>query len=97
MVATSELGDGQMVACQVDGVEVLVCRVRGEYYAVADLCSHARQALSKGRLRGTEVTCPLHGARFDVRDGRCLAKPAIKPIATFAVAVEDGNVYVRVE
>jgi 3-phenylpropionate/trans-cinnamate dioxygenase ferredoxin subunit len=86
-----------MVVCQVDGVDVLLCCIGEEYFAVADQCSHARQALSKGKLRGYQITCPLHGARFDVRDGRCLAKPATRPIASYAVTVRDGHVYVGVD
>ncbi len=96
VVAQSELADGEMHACQVNGVDVLLCRVDGEYYAVADRCSHATQKLSVGRLRGHEVTCPLHGARFDVRDGRCLAAPASRPIKTFPVTLEGGKVNVTV-
>ena len=86
-----------MVVCQVDGADVLVCRIGDEYFAVADECSHARQALSTGKLRGCEITCPLHGARFDVRDGRCLARPATRPIATYAVMVRDGQVFVSID
>lgn len=97
VIRAEALSDGQMAACEVSGHEVLVCRVGGELYAVADRCSHARQRLSTGRLRGFEITCPLHGARFDVRDGRCLSPPANCPITTFAVTVEDGCVVVAGE
>ena len=96
VVAQSDMADGEMHACEVDGVDVLLCRVDGEYYAVVDHCSHATQKLSAGRLRGFEVTCPLHGARFDVRDGRCLAAPASQPIRTIPVTLEGGKVNVTV-
>ena len=96
VIAQSELADGEMYTCEVDGVDVLLCRVDGEYYAVVDHCSHATQKLSTGRLRGFEVTCPLHGARFDVRDGRCLAAPASQPIKTIPVTLEGGKVNVTV-
>lgn len=96
VIAQSDMADGEMHACQVDGVDVLLCRVDGEYYAVVDHCSHATQKLSTGRLRGFEVTCPLHGARFDVRDGRCLAAPASRPIKTLPVTLEGGKVNVTV-
>jgi nitrite reductase/ring-hydroxylating ferredoxin subunit len=73
-----------------------MCRVDGRYYAVSNRCSHASQTLSSGRLRGVELTCPLHGARFDVRTGACLAGPAERPIRTFPVTIESGKVYVEV-
>ena len=96
VIAQSDMSDGEMHACEVDGVDVLLCRVDGEYYAVVDHCSHATQKLSAGRLRGHEVTCPLHGARFDIRDGRCLAAPASQPIKTLSVTLEGGKVNVTV-
>jgi len=90
------LGEGDMVACDVDGVSVLICRVDGEYYAVANRCSHASQPLATGRLWGCELTCPLHGARFDVRTGQALSAPATEPIRTFPVTLDKGKVCVAV-
>jgi 3-phenylpropionate/trans-cinnamate dioxygenase ferredoxin subunit len=90
------LADGQMTAVRIDGVDVLLCRVEGRYFALSNSCSHARQALSTGRLRGFEVTCPLHGARFDIRSGKCLAAPATQPVPTFPVHVESGKLTVLV-
>ena len=96
VISVTALDDGEMAACDVDGVSVLVCRVEGQHFAVANQCSHARQLLSNGRLRGFEITCPLHGARFDVRDGKCLAAPASQPIKSFPVTLEAGKVHVTV-
>jgi 3-phenylpropionate/trans-cinnamate dioxygenase ferredoxin component len=92
----SALGDGEMVACDVDGVSVLICRVDGRFHAVSNRCSHASQVLATGKLRGHELTCPLHGARFDVRTGQVLSAPATQAIKTFPVALEGGKVCVTV-
>ena len=54
-------------------------------------------AVDSGRLRGYEVICPLHSARFDIRDGSCKAAPATQPIQSFPVMVEAGKVMVSVE
>ena len=86
-----------MTSRNVAGTEILLCRVAGQYFAVIDRCSHARQKLSEGRLRGYEISCPLHGARFDVRNGNCLAAPAINPVRTFEVCLEDDQIIVRSE
>ena len=96
VASQADLRDGEMIACEVDGVDVLLCRVDGQYYAVSNRCSHAQQVLVAGRLKGHEINCPLHGARFDIRDGRCLAAPAALPIKTFPVTLEGGKVNVTV-
>jgi nitrite reductase/ring-hydroxylating ferredoxin subunit len=84
------LSDGEMTTVDVDGDAILLCRIDGRYHALRDICSHADQALSEGRLRGHTIYCPLHGARFDVRTGECLALPATKSVRSYVVE-EDGE------
>ncbi|MFM7536929.1 MAG: Rieske (2Fe-2S) protein [Acidimicrobiales bacterium] len=81
----SDLRDGDMRACKAGGVEVVVCRVGGALFALEDLCSHADTTLSDGLLSGYIVTCPLHGAQFDVRDGTHLGPPAWTGVKCFTV------------
>ena len=68
----------------------------GAFYAVDDVCTHDGGPLGEGELFDCEIECPRHGARFDVRTGRVTALPAVFPIATYPVTVEDGNVQVQV-
>ena len=92
--ALGELGPGEMSARTLAGREVLVCRPDGGVFAVEDRCPHAEARMSEGRLRGCRLSCPMHGAVFDVRDGRVLARPATQPLPTFPVLIEDGFVQV---
>lgn len=82
----SDLANGQL-RCFADlGPHgVVVCRIDGTLHAVEDNCSHREAKLSEGRLRGPLLTCPLHGAQFDVRDGAPQGPPAIVGVATFTV------------
>jgi len=73
---------------------VLLCNVGGQHHAVSNVCPHSRMPLSEGSLRGFTVICPLHGARFDVRTGACLAGPATSDLAVYPVRVENGQVIV---
>ncbi|OXR41254.1 Ferredoxin CarAc [Nocardia cerradoensis] len=67
----------------------------GDFYATADTCTHEDWSLGEDSdLEGNEVVCPLHMARFDIRDGRPLCFPATVALATFEVEVADGNVYI---
>ncbi len=83
-----------MQACAVAGREILLCHLREGVFAVDNVCTHAFSRLSEGRLRGTRVICPLHGASFDVRDGRVLGAPAAVPLVSYSVRVVDAAVEV---
>jgi nitrite reductase/ring-hydroxylating ferredoxin subunit len=92
----SDLADGQMrVFPELGSHGVVLCRVAGELHAVEDNCSHREARLSEGRLRGVLITCPLHGAQFDVRTGAQQGPPASVPIACFPVTEADGTAVVH--
>jgi|APFre7841882724_1041349.scaffolds.fasta_scaffold51128_2 nitrite reductase/ring-hydroxylating ferredoxin subunit len=92
LVALGAVAEGRKIACAVDGLEVLICKTQGEIFVVENRCSHASSRLDAGKFKGHEITCPLHGARFDIRDGRAVAAPANKPIRTFEVILEGGKI-----
>lgn len=86
-----DLADGQLRCFEQIGPDgIVVCRVRGELYALDDNCSHADTPLSEGRLRGYGLTCPLHGASFDVRDGTHSGPPAWEGVGCHQVEETDG-------
>ncbi|MFT5204596.1 MAG: 3-phenylpropionate/trans-cinnamate dioxygenase ferredoxin subunit [Candidatus Aldehydirespiratoraceae bacterium] len=88
----SDLGEGEMRCfSEVGDHGALVCRVDGVLHAFADRCSHAAAPLSVGRLRGKTISCSLHGAGFDVRDGSHQGPPATRAIVTFAVEASDDE------
>jgi 3-phenylpropionate/trans-cinnamate dioxygenase ferredoxin subunit len=78
----------------VDGVELLLCNVDGDVYAVADVCTHDGGPLDQGELQGCQIMCPRHGALFDVTTGRALTLPAVVPLETYTVRVEGDDIFV---
>jgi len=74
---------------------VVVFNVGGEFFCIADRCTHDNGPLEDGELEDHEIECPRHGARFDIRTGQVLSLPATSPVPTFAVKVEDGDIYVE--
>jgi nitrite reductase/ring-hydroxylating ferredoxin subunit len=84
---------GLLPVTVADHPELLICRVGDQIHAVSNLCSHGASALSDGRLLGCEVECELHRGRFDVTTGKATRRPAKKPLIAYAVAVEDGVVF----
>lgn len=88
------LADGEMTSVDVEGEAILLCRIDGRYHALRDLCTHAEQPLSEGRLRGPTVYCPLHGARFDVRTGEVLSPPATEAVKSYVVEEDDEGLLI---
>jgi len=95
LIEASALAPGAMRSLELAACRVLLCNVAGRFFAVEDRCSHANVALADGRLRGCILECPLHGGKFDVRDGSVKSPPPLRPLATFDVRVREGRVEVR--
>src|SRR5436305_5321128 len=73
IITIGEQGDireGKMKKFEVEGKVFMIANVGGKFYAVSDRCGHSNAYLSKGVLTRNIVTCPLHGAQFDVTTGR---------------------------
>lgn len=90
-------GEMQSVFDEVTGTAILVLNLDGELHALEDKCSHEDFELSAGQFDPGEgsVECVLHGARFDVRDGRALCAPAYTGVPKFPVKLEHGGVWTR--
>ncbi len=75
-----------------------VYNLGGEYYAIEDRCSHDDGPLAEGDFDCEEgvAICPRHGANIDIRTGRALTLPAVEPVATFPVRVDNGMIKVKV-
>jgi naphthalene 1,2-dioxygenase ferredoxin component len=90
----NELVGDDVVAVQVQGTEVALFEKDGEIFATSNRCTHGEARLSDGFFDGTEIECPLHQGRFDVRTGAPTCAPCTQPIQIYPVRREDGKVFV---
>ena len=88
------LPDGGNRSYQIKGISVLLCNAGGHIYAVENRCSHNGSPLEGGRIRGHSLFCPVHGARFDLRDGSTSGALTKVSIRTFAVEIRGEDLYV---
>jgi nitrite reductase/ring-hydroxylating ferredoxin subunit len=96
-VATrQQITPGDTRCVRVGDEMIALYNVDDTFYATDDTCTHAQASLSDGWLDGVEITCPLHGAVFDVTTGKVLTLPATKAVRTFPVRVEGDDIYVEV-
>ncbi len=87
---TNEVPPGTAKAVDLEGRPVALFNIDGTYHAIDDTCTHRGGPLSEGAVEGTTVTCPWHGATYDVTSGNVLGPPAPEGVAHYNVQV-DGN------
>ncbi|HEV2583510.1 MAG TPA: non-heme iron oxygenase ferredoxin subunit [Ktedonobacteraceae bacterium] len=92
----SDLEDGEMMAVEVDGEPVCIAKVEGDVFAFTDNCTHISGPLNEGELDGDVLTCPWHGAQFNVRTGKVLRGPARQDIQTYAVRVDNDDIMISI-
>ena len=93
-----EFPPGSVKIVHAGEIAVGVYNLGGELHAIEDRCSHDNGPLAEGDFDPEDgvAICPRHGARIDIRTGRPLSLPAVLPVETFPVVVEDGMVKVDV-
>jgi 3-phenylpropionate/trans-cinnamate dioxygenase ferredoxin subunit len=100
---TSALSTGKMMVVTAGGKEILLANVDGSYYAIANKCTHLGGSLAKGVLEGSLVTCPKHGAKFDVKTGQAVSeakiaiiKMKVKDEVKYEVKVDGTNILIGI-
>lgn len=94
--ATDVPAEGMHVV-EAGGMQVLMTRLGGRICALSAICSHEGGPLQEGTLENGVVTCPWHGSRFRVRDGRAVGGPATFDVPRLVVRDTDGVLEVRLE
>ena len=93
---TGRIAPGEAQAVEVGARRIALFNIEGTYHAIDDTCSHQGGPLSEGMVVGTEVTCPWHGAVFDVRTGGVLGAPAPLDVTRYAVRIEGEDIEIEV-
>ena len=99
LITVARLSDMPPGTCRhVDagGRAVAVFNVGGTIYAIGGTCTHEDGPLGEGELDGTVVTCPWHGAQFDVRTGHVVGPPAAENVPAYKVVVEGEDIKVDI-
>jgi nitrite reductase/ring-hydroxylating ferredoxin subunit len=91
----ADLAPGQMKWVAVNRERLVLANVEGIFYALRDVCGHRQAPLSRGKLSGYLIECPLHFAQFDVRTGELVNGPVSAAVPTYEVRVEQDTVYIK--
>lgn len=93
---TYDLKPGGAVQIPLEGRSLALFRIGQEYYVIDDACSHAGGSLAEGPIVDNVVTCPWHGATFDIKTGEALSMPAHEGVAVYKVRVEGDDIQVEI-
>ncbi len=84
---------GKMLRVEYEPEPILLVNIDQHIYALCDTCPHEDASLASGALQGKYyVKCPLHGSRFDVRDGTVQEEPAEHDLAVYKIRIEGEDV-----
>ncbi|NIJ09284.1 nitrite reductase/ring-hydroxylating ferredoxin subunit [Sphingomonas vulcanisoli] len=95
VAATGDVSEDQPSVGNVDGAEIAIYKVDGDYFATSNICTHGLARLSDGYLDGFLIECPLHQGLFDIRNGKCAGDPVDVDLASYDVRVVNDTVEVR--
>ena len=94
---TSEVQDGNMMHITAGGKEIVVTKLDGNYYAMDNVCTHAGADLHEGELSNNELTCPWHGAKWDIKTGNLISFPQkLKPLQSHKISIENDTLYIEI-
>jgi len=97
VMKSGDLNPGQHKTVEIEGEPIAVFNLDGNLYAIADLCTHDGGTLTGGELNGKVITCPRHGAQFDITTGSVLRMPAFESVPSYDVRVEEDDIQVLYE
>jgi 3-phenylpropionate/trans-cinnamate dioxygenase ferredoxin subunit len=94
ILPADQLPQGERIFIEVEGRSIVIFNLAGNLFAIGDVCSHDNGPVGDGEIEETEIICPRHGARFDIRTGKVTSLPAVKDIPAYPVRVVDGMIQI---
>ena len=75
-------------------IHIAIFNISGRFYAISDSCAHQGGPLSKGFLNSDIVTCPWHGWKYSVKNGKSSHEGG-DSVNSYKVKVVKGKLYVN--
>lgn len=96
VAAIHEVLPGRAKLVEVKGNEIALFNIGGTFHAIDNSCTHVGGPLCEGEINGSEVTCPWHGAAFDITTGSVLGPPAFEAVNRYEVRVEGPDIQIEI-
>ncbi|MEK6902061.1 MAG: Rieske 2Fe-2S domain-containing protein [archaeon] len=92
----TDVPEGKSKLFTVNNTPIGVFHVNEKWFAIYDKCSHRGGMLHEGERDGTVVSCPIHGAQFDITTGQNLSPPAPSPVKAYKIWVEGNDLILEI-
>ncbi len=93
---TSDVKNGELKVFEVNGESIILINLNGEFFAFKNQCSHMELELNDAEIDGEILTCPWHGAQFNIRTGDVVRLPASEPLEKYDVKIEGDKIYIKI-
>lgn len=96
LASVNEIKNGELKVFDVNGESIILINLNGEFFAYKNQCSHMEFELDDAEIEGEILTCPWHGAQFNIRTGDVVRLPASEPLEKYEVKIENGKIFVKI-
>lgn len=96
IMPAGQLSEGMHHVVLIKNHPIALFNLNGQFYAIEDSCPHQGLPLSDGKVEKDEITCPFHGAKFNIKTGAVTSPPAFENLRTFEVRLEGEMIQVKV-
>ena len=87
-----QLPEGERIFIEMADKSIVIFNLAGKLFAIGDVCSHDNGPVGDGEIEETEIICPRHGGRFDIRTGKATSLPPVVDIPSYPVRVVGGMI-----
>lgn len=92
----TEIANQECKIIEIDNIPIAIFNLNGDFCAIQDNCPHQHLPLADGLVEDCTITCPYHGAKFNLKTGELLSPPACDNLTTYRTRVVDGKIQIEV-
>jgi 3-phenylpropionate/trans-cinnamate dioxygenase ferredoxin subunit len=96
IIPADQIPAGERLFLSLGGKSIVLFNLAGDFFAIGDVCSHDNGPVGDGEIEQSEIICPRHGARFDIRTGKATSLPAWVDVPSYPVQLVSGVVQIGI-
>lgn len=95
VAATNNIKNYDFKIVELSDLEIAIFNIDNNFYAIEDNCPHQHLPIADGIVEDFTITCPYHGAQFDIRSGELKTPPACDNLRIFELKIVDKLIFIK--